>query len=229
MTFADRVIDFFGTLEFRLTLPDPVQVLNPYADASVQKVFKEFYTKYYSDHDRRIFIFGINPGRFGAGVTGIPFTDPIRLFEICGIKNDFRKSQELSSVFVYETIEAYGGIQKFCSDFYLTAVSPLGFVNNGKNMNYYDDKNLQHVLHDFMLTSIRKQIAFGTPTKSCICLGEGKNFEYLSRLNSEQNFFSKIFPLPHPRWIMQYRRKEMNEYVEAYISTLNELKLNADK
>ncbi len=41
----------------------------------------------------RYLILGINPGRFGGGITGIPFTDPIRLQNICGIENDFQKNK----------------------------------------------------------------------------------------------------------------------------------------
>ena len=50
---------------------------------------------------QRHLLLGINPGRFGGGVTGIPFTDPIRLQNVCGIENNFEKKQELSSVFIY--------------------------------------------------------------------------------------------------------------------------------
>ncbi|RMF23421.1 MAG: DUF4918 domain-containing protein, partial [Bacteroidetes bacterium] len=28
--------------------------------------------------------------------------------------------------------------------------------------------------------------------------------------------FERIVPLPHPRWVMQYRRKRLSEFVEAY-------------
>ena len=93
-----------------------------------RKPANSFYTKYYSDNNKRILLLGINPGRFGGGVTGIPFTDPVRLEKVCGIKNDFQKKQELSSVFIYEMIEAYGGAEKFYKQFYISAVSPLGFV-----------------------------------------------------------------------------------------------------
>jgi hypothetical protein len=46
------------------------------------KICSSFYQKYYADNKKRSLIIGINPGRFGAGVTGIPFTDPIRLKRI---------------------------------------------------------------------------------------------------------------------------------------------------
>ena len=34
---------------------------------------------------------------------------------------------------------------------------------------------------------------------------------HLSLLNIELNLFDEIIPLPHPRWVMQYRRKSINK------------------
>ena len=42
-------------------------------------------------------ILAINPGRLGAGVTNIAFTDPVHLERDCGIANDFPKREELSA------------------------------------------------------------------------------------------------------------------------------------
>jgi hypothetical protein len=89
---------------------------------------------------------GINPGRFGAGVTGIPFTDTKRLEEKCWLTIEGLTTYEPSSVFVYDVIEAYGGVEKFYSDYYISSVCPLGFVKfneKGKeiNYNYYDSRN----------------------------------------------------------------------------------------
>jgi len=54
----------------------------PSRDSSVvRKLIREFYTKFYSDCKPRQLVLGINPGRFGAGATGIPFTDTRRLNE----------------------------------------------------------------------------------------------------------------------------------------------------
>ncbi len=220
MTFAKKVISFYSSLNITSSLPAFCRVMNPYHEQGIKKTVNAFYQNYYSDRRRRLFLFGINPGRHGAGITGIPFTDPIRLSKVCGISHHLAGKPELSSVFIYEVIQSYGGIRKFCSDFYITSVSPLGFIRDGKNMNYYDDKNLQSSLQDFIVTNIRKQKAFGTTDRSCMCLGEGKNYEFLSALNEKEVFFSEIIPLPHPRWIMQYKRKKMDGYVKEYVSAL---------
>jgi hypothetical protein len=57
----------------------------------------------------------------------------------------------------------------------------------------------------------------------CYCLGEGENFKYFSRLNASHGFFKTIVPLAHPRFIMQYRRKRVWEYVETYLSRFGEI------
>ena len=90
-----------------------------------------FYRKFYNDTHRRIFIFGINPGRFGGGVTGIPFTDPIRLENECGIKNDFRKIAELSSSFVYQVVKRLEALICFTATFSLLLYRPLALRKTG--------------------------------------------------------------------------------------------------
>jgi len=55
---------------------------------------EQFFLQFFNDKYPRSFIFGINSGRFGAGITGISFTDPGNLEEKCGIKNDLDKKHE---------------------------------------------------------------------------------------------------------------------------------------
>lgn len=183
-----------------------------------------FYEKYYNDQNPRIFIFGINPGRFGAGVTGVPFTDPIRLEKECGITNDFAKKPELSSIFVYQFIHAYGGLEQFYKHFYITSLSPLGFTKNGININYYDDRKLQEAVEPFIIESILTQQKFGTSRKVALCMGQGQNAKYFQKINDKYDFFEQIIPLPHPRWVMQYRRKRVEEFVELYVENLSNAK-----
>ncbi|MBK7873114.1 MAG: DUF4918 family protein [Saprospiraceae bacterium] len=146
MTFAQQVLQFNLSLPPSLKVPTGIEVLFPYEASETIQAMTTFYEKYYNDQEQRIFIFGINPGRFGAGVTGVPFTDPIRLVEECNISNNFQKKPELSSVFVYEFIHAFGGLEAFYKKFYITSLSPLGFTKDGKNYNYYDDRELQEAV-----------------------------------------------------------------------------------
>jgi hypothetical protein len=151
----------------------------------------------------------------------VPFTDPIRLAEPCGIQNAFKKQAELSSQFVYTMIAAYGGVEDFYARFFFTAISPLGFVRDGKNLNYYDDKELMRDCEPFVLACIRRQLETMPTDPRCYCLGEGANFKYFSRINERHGFFKEVVPLPHPRWVMQYRRKRVGEFVDLYLSRLS--------
>jgi hypothetical protein len=215
MTFAKRTIHFYRQLAIEEKLPEGIEVMNPYLNADTWQATRAFYEKFYNDNKTRRIIFGINPGRFGAGVTGIPFTDPIRLETACGIPNAFEKKPELSSQFIYLLIDAMGGVTPFYQHYFMGAVSPLGFVKEGKNFNYYDDPKLERHLKSFIVKSMVRQVALGIRTDKCFCLGNGKNYTYLHRLNTELKIFKEIVPLPHPRWIMQYRRKQLQNYVET--------------
>jgi hypothetical protein len=219
-TQAASILHFYRNLRPRFRMGEGISIMNPYQEPATWQLAKQFYEKFYTDSRPRTFIFGINPGRFGAGVTGVPFTDPIRMIEKCGISNDLKKQAELSSQFVYEMIDGYGGVNAFYDQFYITAVFPLGFARNGKNLNYYDDKELIKTSEPFILQCIRRQLATIPTCSVCFCLGEGENYKQFSRINGKHGFFKEVIPLPHPRWIMQYRRKMLKEYVGLYVQKL---------
>ncbi len=220
MNFSDRIIKFYSELQIEISLPTGISVLNPYKNDAVMDVCSQFYNKYYNDTDGRILILGINPGRFGAGITGIPFTDPVTLENECGIKNNFEKRGELSSDFIYRLINSMGGPAHFYKHFYIGAVSPLGFVRDGRNFNYYDSKELMLALKPTIISNLIKQIGLGITSRKCYCLGLGKNYEYLKMLNIELKLFDEIIPLPHPRWVMQYRRKKLDQIISDVVSKL---------
>jgi hypothetical protein len=220
-TLAETILGFYRQLSPDFVIPREVSIMDPFNDPAKWPVTEAFYRKYYSDQKSRILIFGINPGRFGGGVTGIPFTDPIRLERNCGIRNDFRKIAELSSHFIYAVAERYGGVKKFYKDYFITALSPIGFTKNGTNLNYYDEKDLLKATEPFIVDCIKKQVNAIQPNNIAFCLGEGTNYKIFSRLNEKYDFFKDIIPLPHPRWIMQYRRKQMDEFVALYVKELS--------
>jgi len=204
-------------------LPLGINIMNPFkGNSDILAVSSTFYRKYYDDNNPRHLILGINPGRFGAGVTGIPFTDSKRLKNECGLSYYGRETHEPSSVFVYEVIEAYGGVEKFYNDFYINSISPLGFTisdekGNEKNYNYYDSKELTEKMFPFMVDNIYKQIALGMKTDVCFCFGTGKNEKFLQLLNDQYGFFKSIVALEHPRFVMQYKAKSKPEYIEKYM------------
>jgi hypothetical protein len=143
------------------------------------------------------------------------------LENVLGIQNNFVKKAELSSKFIYNLIELLGGPHVFFANFYFTSVSPIGFTKNNKNLNYYDQKDLEDGLKPYIIENLHKQIdAFPTNKKIAFCLGMGKNFKYLEKLNKEQKFFEQIIPLPHPRWVMQYRLKNKEHFLLEYEQNL---------
>jgi len=225
-SFADRIISFCNDLDFTGSLPEGISIMNPFRNnQKVLLTVSQFYRKYYSDNKLRHLILGINPGRFGAGATGIPFTDTVRLQEKCGLSIPGLKTHETSSVFIYEMIDNYGGPEKFYGDFFISSVSPLGFTSKSKtgkeiNCNYYDSRELTKAIYVFIIGSLSRQLEFGIKRDICFCLGTGKNFSFLSKLNTEYKFFNKVEPLEHPRFIMQYRSKEKQYFIESYIQKL---------
>ena len=81
MTFGEKVIAFHEQLMYTGNpVPKGVRVLNPFVE-SVEALdnIRLFAKKFLNDNGQRHIILGINPSRFCAGVTGIPFTDAKRL------------------------------------------------------------------------------------------------------------------------------------------------------
>lgn len=218
--WSDKIISFFNSLPPLQKLPRGIVAMNPYRDRETMEVVMAFYKKYYNDAKPRTLLLGINPGRFGSGTTGISFTDPIRLEKNCGIPNSLPKKPELSSDFVYRMIDAFGGTTEFYKKYFISAVSPLGFTRGGTNINYYDDKKLEAAVEPFAATCISRMRNMGLDRRRCFCIGEGKNLQFLNKLNNQHRWFKELVPLSHPRFIMQYRRKQLDQYISSYLEHL---------
>ncbi|WP_128544470.1 uracil-DNA glycosylase family protein [Larkinella soli] len=220
-TFAEQAIDYYVHLSEPARLPPGVGVMNPYRQPEVQTIVRQFFGTYFHDDRPRVFVLGINPGRFGAGVTGISFTTPQNLKRYCGIDNDLPPTPELSSRFIYRMIEALGGAKAFYGRFFLTSLFPLALVKDGKNYNFYDDRATTEALWPTITETVRRQLDFGSDRRVAVCLGR-KNETYLKRLNDQQGFFDRIETLDHPRYILQYKSREADTYLEKYIRTLSD-------
>lgn len=219
MNFSDKAIKYFITLRTPKSLSGGVEIINPYESIEVKRIIKSFYNKFFNDNNNRLFMLGINPGRFGGGLTGIAFTDPVALRENCGIENNLGERKELSSKFIYEMITAFGGVDKFFSKVFMTALFPLALTQNGKNFNYYDDKRVFDLLRPEIIKSVRSQLKFGVRKDKVIILGK-KNAAYFEPVNKEHGFFKEILVLDHPRFIMQYRKRFLNQYISSYVKAL---------
>lgn len=227
-SFGDKVINFNRNLHYPGKLPPGFKVVNPFLDnPETMVVMQQFYHKYYDDYNERKFIVGINPGRHGAGVTGVPFTDTKRLESICEIKMHSSHTHEVSSVFVYDMIAQFGGAQTFYQQFYINSPFPLAIVRKSKggkwvNANYYDEPALFETLKDYMIMTLKEHINLGLDTSEVFVLGV-KNAHFIHKLNREAKLFESLKILEHPRYIQQYKFKEKQTYIDKYILTLNNM------
>jgi len=221
-TFSARAVSFYKDLTAPSDLPEGVEALEPHRDREVMKYTETFLKKFFSDNKKRVLVLGINPGRFGSNMTGVPFTDPIALRDNCGIPNIFDPRSEASSRFLYKFIDTWGGAEDFYAHFFVSAVCPIGFTKEGKNYNYYDDPILYARMKPFIVSTLQRQVDLGV-SNTAILLGTGKNQKTFLELNKELGLFKRVLAVEHPRFIMQYKNKHMDDYLEKYQSVFTEV------
>ena len=97
--------------------------------------------------------------------------------------------------------------------------------NNGKEVNfsYLDSQDLTQTVKNFIIESIQKQIIFCIKTNICFCIGTGENSPFLQSINNKYGFFKKIIALTHPRYIMQFKSKTKQEYINKYVDAFNKI------
>lgn len=220
MSFSEKVLAHLYSLTSPGNIPDQVQAINPFNNPKSRQACEAFYNKFYSDNKKRVALIGINPGRFGGAITGVPFTDPVALEDHCGIKNDFEKRRELSSRFVYDMIAAANGPKAFYSKYFFATMYPLALIKEGKNFNYYDSKPVFEYLKPDIIENLQAQAEFGLNPEFAVCLGK-KNFEILSGINETEKLFKKIAWIEHPRYIQQYKSKSASDYITKYLKLLS--------
>ena len=223
---AFRLPQFLSAFPQPQALPPGIEAQNPFTAPEVQALAQRFADRFYADAPPRVALLGINPGRLGMGRTGVAFTDPVALSEICGIANNLPRGRpELSSQFVYRVVEAVGGPAEFYRHFFLSSIYPLVLLNKGLNYNYYDSPTLIKTLWPDLQRSLRQQVAdFILRRDVAVSLGR-RNGEFLTKLNNELRLFDKIVVLDHPRYLMQYRRRDLEANVAKYLETLGSLLL----
>ncbi|MBK3623323.1 DUF4918 family protein [Streptomyces sp. MBT49] len=229
-TVADRILQFNeGLAGATLELPPGFRVVNPFSGSQkerVREVTTAFYRRYYDDDRPRRLVLGSSPARRGTAVTGVPFEDAKLLESDTGVDvADGYAVSRPSAGFLHDVIARYGGRTRFYADFVMSFVCPLGLVRTNPqgrevNCNYYENKKLVECLRVFLVDALERQLAFGTDTSVCYCIGSSENFKFLSALNDDQGYFKKIVPLEHPRFITQYNGDRKEEFAEKYLSAL---------
>ncbi|MDV2885513.1 DUF4918 family protein [Alkalihalophilus pseudofirmus] len=99
------------------------------------KLVHRYYQKVYSTEAKRIVLCGINPGRKGAGKTGIPFLDFSAVSHLLSDIGEYDREQ--SAQFMLSIINEIGS-ESFYRNVYLTNIAWFGFTKEGSNLNYYD-------------------------------------------------------------------------------------------
>ncbi len=94
-----------------------------------------YYQTFYKIHGKWVVLCGINPGRNGAGKTGIPFIDYKGASHLLSDVN--QDDREQSAQFILSIIDKIG-INTFYKNVYMTNISWFGFIKDGNNLNYYD-------------------------------------------------------------------------------------------
>ena len=123
---------------------------------------------------------------------------------------------------MYRVITELGSPAAFYQHFYLGSIYPLTLLRNSLNYNYYDAPALTQALWPDMQLSLRQQVQeLGVRADVVVCLGK-RNGLFLNKLNEELQLFGRVVVLDHPRFLMQYKRKDLTTNVARYVAVLAE-------
>ncbi|RSK24152.1 uracil-DNA glycosylase family protein [Hymenobacter metallilatus] len=223
MPFADRLLRFLTEFPLPPPLPDGVTAFSPYQEPEPRELLTQFARRYYTGEQPRVALLGINPGRLGNGRTGVAFTDPAAL-AAWGIPNNLPRRREPSSEFMQAVVVAMGGPVAFYQQFFLGSLYPLVLLQNGRNYNFYDSPAVTRALWPSIRDAVGRQVTeIGLARHAAVCLGR-RNGQYLQRLNEELQLFDQLHILDHPRFLMQYKRRELAANVARYVDVLESIK-----
>lgn len=152
-SLVDNMLNFYNKIKKLNELKkENVSVLNEFIKN--EKFIRKFYEEYVDCNigNIKVVMCGINPGRYGAGKTGIPFIDFDSLSELLpGVQ---RNDSERSAKFFYSVIKEYGA-KKFYYNIYVTNICSVGFEKDNKNYNYYQlAKSVKEVIYVNFLEKI---------------------------------------------------------------------------
>ncbi len=121
-----------GKIELHLKGTD-ISILDEFLDN--WEAISKFNNNYYGNNLPKIVLCGINPGKNGAGKTGLPFLDFTSLSKM--VRGIDRQDTERSAQFFFDIVQELGA-KDFYKSFYVTNISWVGYLKDHKNINYYD-------------------------------------------------------------------------------------------
>lgn len=173
---------------------------------------EQFIQQYLPEPLPQTVILGLNPGRSGAGLTGIPFLDFRSLANLLPDTPLPRNDTEPSANFFHRVVQNVG-VEKFYRTFYVSNVAAVGFLRDGKNCNYPElPTAAQRVIEERFLAEMAQ-----LQPKRIIALGREVEAT-VQRLFPDDSV--RISHLPHPSWIMTYRLREAQSWVRRYTQML---------
>ena len=167
----------------------------------------EFNRVFYAEGEPKTVLCGINPGRLGAGKTGVPFMDFRSLSKL--IPGVTRDDTERSAKFFYEVVNHFGA-RNFYRSFYVGNVSWVGYSKERKNINF---DALPVPARDAVLSFFRYEMNRIKPS-TVISLG-GMVQETVKRvLDASVN---TDLVLPHPNYCAfpKIKDKCLRQYIEV--------------
>ena len=81
-------------------------------------------------------------------------------------------------------------------------------------------KELEKELTPYIKTQFERQLKFLRRDVAFV-VGKGKNLKFLEKLNKSEGYFEKLEVLPHPRWVMQYRLKQKQEFIAEFVQKIS--------
>lgn len=72
-----------------------------------------------------------------------------------------------------------------------------------------------------MIDCMEQQLQWKVNREKCICIGGEKNYQFFLSLNEKHKWFYEIIPPLHPRFIMQYQRKQKEKFIDDYLRVFN--------
>lgn len=217
----DKVIDLHANFHTKLLEDDVSKELLNQEKVTILGGFNEnialvrrYYQTVYANEGKRIVLCGINPGRNGAGKTGIPFIDYHSASQLLPDVNHI--DQERSSQFIYSVIEEIG-INLFYENVYMTNLSWFGFIKEGKNLNYYD---LPQPLPTVFTDSFVEEMELIQP-KAIVPLSKEVEYTLRQMKKSGKLHFPLAERMPHPYYCSMENRK--NKYREVYVDRISTL------
>lgn len=170
---------------------------------------------YYPSDPNRIVLCGINPGKNGAGKTGIPFIDFRSLSHL--LPDTKQDDCESSAEFIYSIISEIG-VKPFNRHVYMTNLSWFGYVKDGRNLNYY--KLPEKLIHVFT-SSFIEEMKMVKP-KAIIPLSIDVEKSLKKMKQEEKLTFPVVERLPHP-YYCSIQSHHDDDYREMYVKKIRSL------